>query len=72
MAEATSKEPTTKKVRVLIAHGDHLPNHVLTLSIEDAAQAVEDGWADDNPAAVAYALKHEPQPETAKKAEKAD
>ena len=50
------------KVRVLVAHGDHLPNHVITLAADDAAAAVKEGWADDNAAAVAYALKNEPQP----------
>ena len=50
------------KVRVLVAHEEHLPNHVITLSADDAAAAVTEGWADDNAAAVAYALANEPQP----------
>jgi len=50
------------KVRVLLAHGAHLPNHVINLPADEVKAAVEEGWADDNPRAVAYAEEHEPQP----------
>jgi len=60
--EATSAAKGGKKVRVLVAHEEHLPNHVITLSASDAAAAVKAGWADDDAAAVAYAEANEPQP----------
>lgn len=56
----------TVKVRVTLAHGDHLPNHVLILSPDEATRAVVAGWADDDAAGVAYAEEHEPQPEPAR------
>lgn len=62
---APAKAVATKQVRVLVAHEEHLPNHVITLSAKEAAAAVKDGWADDSDDAVAYALENEPQPEAA-------
>jgi hypothetical protein len=53
------------KVRVLIAHDGHLPNHVILLSAPEAKAAVVDGWADDSAEGVAYAEAHEPQPAAA-------
>lgn len=45
----------TKKVRVIAFHPDHAINDVPALPEADAATAVADGWADADPAAVAYA-----------------
>jgi hypothetical protein len=53
------------KVRVLIAHDVHLPNHVIPLSAAEAKAAVADGWADDSAEGVAYAEANEPQPDGA-------
>jgi len=56
---AGKKAPVMKKVRVLVATGDALPNHVIHV-----AEGTDlTGWADDTPEAVAYAEANEPQPE---------
>lgn len=56
-----ASKPGTK-VRVLIAHQGHLPNHVILLSTGEAKAAVADGWADDSAEGVAYAEANEAQP----------
>lgn len=45
----------TTKVRVIADTADHRINDVLTLDAAAAKAAVAAGWADDDPAAVAYA-----------------
>jgi len=50
------------KVRVLRAHEEHLPNHVITLTPAEVKSAIDAGWADDDADAVAYAEANEPQP----------
>lgn len=45
----------TKKVRVIAFHPDYAINAVPTLPEADADAAVAAGWADADPAAVAYA-----------------
>ena len=62
--EANTAKGAVKKIRVLIAHEEHLPNHVLSLPEAEAKVAVKAGWADDDDAGVAYAEKNEPQPDT--------
>jgi hypothetical protein len=54
-AEAAAKTAKGVKVRVIADHPDHAINDVPTLPADDAKAAVEAGWADDHPAAVAYA-----------------
>ncbi|WBO23937.1 hypothetical protein [Sphingomonas abietis] len=51
-----------KKVRVLVAHEEHRPHHVLTLPTKEADAAVKDGWACDDPEGIAYSEKNEAQP----------
>lgn len=45
----------TKKVRVIADHPDYAINDVPELPEADADAAVKAGWADADPAAVAYA-----------------
>lgn len=54
-AEAAGKPKGSVKVRVLVDHRDYAVNEVAELTAEEAAAAVKEGWADDTPAAVAYA-----------------
>ncbi len=49
------EEEAPVEVRVLSDHLDFVSNSVATLSATDAAAAVAAGWADADPAAVAYA-----------------
>jgi len=53
------------KVRVLVAHGGHRPNHVITLSASEAKALKASGHVDDDADAVAWAEANEPQPEHA-------
>jgi hypothetical protein len=55
---APAKRGGTKKVRVLIAHDEHLPNHVITVP----ASVDTKGWGDEDGDAIAYAEANEPQP----------
>lgn len=55
LADAEAPKPDTIEVRVLVDSGDYAVNTVADLTPEAAAAAVAEGWADDNPAAVAYA-----------------
>lgn len=69
MADAIEDaKASTLKVRVLLKHEDHLPNHVINLSAADAKAAVNAGLACDDAVGVAYAEEHEPQPKSAAKA----
>lgn len=52
---AAAPKGKTKKVRVIADHPGHAINAVLTLPADEAGEAVAAGWADDSPAAVAYA-----------------
>jgi hypothetical protein len=45
----------TKEVRVIADHGEYKVNDVAAVPVEAVRGAVADGWADDSPAAVAYA-----------------
>ncbi|WP_010186010.1 hypothetical protein [Sphingomonas sp. PAMC 26605] len=64
MADKIEDAPASDvKVRVLLKHKDHLPNHVITLSAAAAKVAVKAGWADDDADGVAYAEANELQPE---------
>lgn len=44
-----------KKLRVLVATGEHQPDDVISLAEAAAKTAVAEGWADDTPEAVKYA-----------------
>ena len=69
MADEIKDAPASDvKVRVLLKHENHLPNHVVTLSAAAAKAAVKAGWACDDADGVAYAEEHEPQPKPAAKA----
>lgn len=55
LAEAEAAKSATVEVRVLVDSGEYAVNTVAHLTPEAAAAAVAEGWADDHPAAVAYA-----------------
>jgi hypothetical protein len=59
----TAAKGGNTEVRVLRHHEDFVPNQVISLSADEAKAAKEGGWADPDPAAVAWAKANEPQPE---------
>lgn len=52
---AEAKKPKSVEVRVLLDHRGHKADTVITLDAASAKQAEEEGWADANPKAVAFA-----------------
>ncbi len=55
------EKKTTKKARVLVDHAEFRVNDIV--SGDDAAAGIAAGWADGDPAAIAYAekLRHQSQ-----------
>lgn len=62
MSDKTAKPAGAVKVRVIADHADHKINDVVTMTADDAKTAVAAGWADADPAAVAYAESIAPAP----------